>query len=247
MTSSSVRRTKRLFVLADPSEFRRDLVGHLDRIGYEYDVCTSWSEATPQLDERFYHLGIVDLQLISESDREPIRGLRNIVSRRALPIFILKEDMPSAAEMVHFMCDGVVGAMTQGAPLEETVYRIESYLSFRDPNHFVRPPRLDFPEPVRMSSFENPKRPAEVSLGCNLSRTGILVSTWSPPESGDRIWIEFNLPEIGRPIECLGEVARLMPSEDGPTAAGIAFVDLPDFEEKMLTKHVLAGLRASAA
>lgn len=247
MLAHAAASRKHIFLLAETSAFCRNLEEQFHRRRYRFDWMTSWLDALQhwQFEGCNYRIGIVDLDMVSSVAGASIDHLRTIAPRRELPLFVLKDHSPTPNEMLRYMSEGVLGAILRDAPIEETVYRIEAYLAFREPNHFVRPPRVDFQGSVRVRSLAKPELPAEVGLGCNLSRTGILVNTWSPPRMGERVLLEFEVPEAREPLQCLGEVRRVVQGDEGPAATGIAFVDLPDSEERMLTQHVLNGLRAT--
>lgn len=236
---------KHVFLLAKVSAFCRNLEEQFYRRNYHFDWLQSWSDTLQhwQSEGCDYRIGIVDLDLVSSVGKASIDCLRAEVSRRDLPLFVIKENRPTPQEMLRYMREGVVGAVLRDAPIEETMYRIEAYLAFRGPEHFARPPRIDFSNPVRVSPIDSPSFPSEIGLGCNLSRTGILVNTWYPPQMGERVLLEFEVPEAREPMHCLGEVRRIVQNENGPAATGIAFVDLSDSDERMLTQHVLNGLR----
>ncbi len=239
---------KQIFLLAETSAFCRNLEEQFSCRRYRFDWMQSWLETLQhwQFEGCSYRIGIVDLDLISTVEDAAIDALRVTAPRRDLPIFVLKDHRPTPHEMLRYMSEGIVGAILRDAPLEETLYRIEAYLASRGPNHFVRPPRVEFQGTVRVTSLAKPGIPVEISLGCDLSRTGILVDTWHSPEMGEHVRLEFEVPEVRESIQCMGEVRRVVRGDTGPAAMGIAFVDLADSDERMLTQHVLNSLRTTS-
>lgn len=66
--------------------------------------------------------------------------------------------------------------------------------------------------------------PNELGFSKNLSLGGVAFVTEAPIGGGDYIRAKIHIPEIGEPIEVVGQVIRARPVGDGRSEAAIKFL-----------------------
>ncbi len=236
-------------IFEEPSTFRANVSEALQRLGHRVEHAGTWEQAEDLMGQRGDEItvGVMAPQLPGAPEGSFLDALREHFESR-FPIFSATHGLPTHQQALHLRSRGGCGFLERTASTREIAFRIDALLRGLDPSTFVAAPRVELNVPLTYIVDAREQAEWRAGLLCNLSRTGLFVSTRAMPEEGREIELRFNLEEKADGVRCRGRVVRQQHNGTSPypPGIGVAFENLPYVEERRFSDFVMGRLGAPA-
>ncbi len=247
MSGAGPKKGQLVAIFEEASTFRANVSEAVQRLGHGVELAGTWEQAESLMAQRGDEItvGLLAPQLPGAPEGSLLDNLREHFETR-FPVFSAMSRQPNQEQAQELRSKGGCGFLERTSSTREIAFRIDALLRGLTPATFVAAPRVELNLPVTFIVGAREQAEWRAGLLCNLSRTGLFVSTHSMPEAGKEIELRFNLEEESDGIRCKGRVVRQQHNGSSPYPAGIgvAFKNLPYSEERRFSDFVMGRLGA---
>ncbi len=239
-------------IFEEASGFRRNVSEALLDMGHQVELIDSWEEAECFVAERSDEIDVGILA--SRLPGAPVGELLETVQDEFGALFpsfrSVSVRRPTTLEALALRRRGGCGFLERTSSVKEIAFRVDAKLRGLTPSTYVAAPRAQLNLPMtfnRCSSAAKSEKPSQWDYGllCNMSRTGLLVTTSSSPQPDDELQIRLSLSEEISQVNCRGRVVRVEPpTADRSREVGVIFEQLSLQQERSFSDFIMNRLGA---
>lgn len=242
-------------IFEEASAFRRNVGDALIDMGHGVEVIESWEEAEAFVAERAHEIdvGILGSRLPGAPNAELLDLVQDEFGAMFPSFRSVSTRRPTPLEAIALRRRGGCGFLERTSSIKELVFRVDAQLRGLTPSTYVAAPRVKLNMPMTFNRCASgnetlDRNQWDYGLLCNLSRTGLLVTTSSSsPKPGDELQIRLSLSEEISQVNCRGRVVRVDDSAgDRNRGVGVVFEDLSLQQERSFADFVMGRLGVNA-